>query len=171
MKMKDEFPLQHSMRSPSYKCYPCKRPRPMENILKIPKVYDTFLAEFPLCYGYLKKYVDHEAHLGFLDKVVEFYERAVHGVTYSADMWMHYYVFAINIYGDPDTIRRLFERGLAYVGTDYLSFPLCNKYIEYEFQQRQWSNLAMICIWILEHPNQQLDCYFRCGSKLLVGKK
>ncbi|XP_076942768.1 pre-mRNA-processing factor 39-1-like [Bidens hawaiensis] len=141
-----------------------------DNILKIRKVYDTFLAEFPLCYGYWKKYADHEARLGFLDKVVEVYERAVHGVTYSVDMWLHYCVFAINTYGDPDTVRRLFERGLAYVGTDYLSFPLWDKYIEYEFQQQQWSNLAMIYTRILEHPNQQLDRYFNSFRDLVASR-
>jgi hypothetical protein len=77
-----------------------------ENILKIRKVYDAFLAEFPLCYGYWKKYADHEAHLGSVDKVVEVYERAVQGVTYSVDMWLHYCIFAISTYGDPDTVRR-----------------------------------------------------------------
>ncbi|KAI3667991.1 hypothetical protein L6452_43062 [Arctium lappa] len=140
------------------------------NILKIRKVYDGFLAEFPLCYGYWKKYADHEARLGFLDKVVEVYERAVHGVTYSVDMWLHYCVFAINTYGDPDTVRRLFERGLAYVGTDYLSFPLWDKYIEYEYQQQHWSNLAMIYTRILEHPNQQLDRYFNSFRELVASR-
>lgn len=77
-----------------------------ENILKIRKVYDAFLAEFPLCYGYWKKYADHEAHLGSVDKVVEVYERAIQGVTYSVDMWLHYCIFAISTYGDPDTVRR-----------------------------------------------------------------
>ncbi|XP_054806483.1 pre-mRNA-processing factor 39-1-like isoform X2 [Prosopis cineraria] len=76
------------------------------NILKIRKVYDAFLAEFPLCYGYWKKYADHEARLGSIDKVVEVYERAVQGVTYSVDMWLHYCIFAITTYGDPDTVRR-----------------------------------------------------------------
>ncbi|KAI3515243.1 hypothetical protein L1887_14043 [Cichorium endivia] len=51
-----------------------------------------------------KKYDDHEARLGFLDKVVEVYERAVDGVTYSVDMWLHYCVFVINTYGDLDTV-------------------------------------------------------------------
>ncbi|KAK1426759.1 hypothetical protein QVD17_15439 [Tagetes erecta] len=138
------------------------------NILKVRKVYDTFLAEFPLCYGYWKKYADHEAQLGSMDKVVEVYERAVHGVTYSVDMWLHYCVFAINTYGDPDTVRRLFERGLAYVGTDYMSFPLWDKYVEYEYQQQQWSNLAMIYTRILEHPNQQLDRYFNSFRELVA---
>lgn len=76
------------------------------NILKIRKVYDAFLAEFPLCYGYWKKYADHEANLGSVDKVVEVYERAIQGVTYSVEIWLHYCMFAISTYGDPDTVRR-----------------------------------------------------------------
>ncbi|KAF5459420.1 hypothetical protein F2P56_023368 [Juglans regia] len=137
-----------------------------ENILKIRKAYDAFLAEFPLCYGYWKKYADHEAHLGSVEKVVEVYERAVQGVTYSVDIWLHYCIFAISTYGDPETIRRLFERGLAYVGTDYLSFTLWDKYIEYEYMQQEWGRLAMIYTRILEYPNQQLDRYFNSFKEL-----
>ncbi|XP_061343391.1 pre-mRNA-processing factor 39-1 isoform X2 [Gastrolobium bilobum] len=137
-----------------------------DNILKIRRVYDAFLAEFPLCYGYWKKYADHEARLGSVDKVVEVYERAVQGVTYSVDMWLHYCIFAISTYGDPDTVRRLFERGLAYVGADYLSFPLWDKYIEYEYVQQDWARLALIYTRILENPNQQLDRYFSSFKEL-----
>ncbi|KAL5996845.1 hypothetical protein ACLOJK_007767 [Asimina triloba] len=114
----------------------------LDNILKIRKVYDAFAAEFPLCYGYWKKYADHEARLGTVDKVVEVYERAVQAVTYSVEMWLHYCAFAISTYGDPDTVRRLFERGLAYVGTDYLSWPLWDKYIEYEYSLQDFKELA-----------------------------
>ncbi|KAM7521754.1 hypothetical protein LguiA_011656 [Lonicera macranthoides] len=141
-----------------------------DNIVKIRKVYDAFLAEFPLCYGYWKKYADHEARLGSIDKVVEVYERAVQGVTYSVDIWLHYCVFAISTYGDPDIIRRLFERGLTYVGTDYLSFPLWDKYIEYEYAQQDWSRLAMIYTRILENPNQQLDRYFTSFRELVASR-
>ncbi|ESQ36523.1 hypothetical protein EUTSA_v10006844mg [Eutrema salsugineum] len=137
-----------------------------DNIAKIRKVYDAFLVEFPLCYGYWKKYADHEARVGAMDKVVEVYERAVQGVTYSVDIWLHYCVFAINTYGDPDTIRRLFERGLVYVGTDFLASPLWDKYIEYEYMQQDWSRLAMIYTRILENPIQNLDRYFSSFKEL-----
>ncbi|KAF6156417.1 hypothetical protein GIB67_009075 [Kingdonia uniflora] len=137
-----------------------------ENVSKIQKIYDAFLAEFPLCYGYWKKYADHEARLGSIEKVVEVYERAVGAVTYSVDIWLHYCVFAISTYGDQDTVRRLFERGLAYVGTDYLSYPLWDKYIEYEFSQQEWCQLAMIYTRILENPSQQLDRYFNSFKEL-----
>ncbi|KAK9160262.1 hypothetical protein Syun_006603 [Stephania yunnanensis] len=138
----------------------CALLRNKGNIIKIRKIYDAFLAEFPLCYGYWKKYADHEGRLSSVEKVVEVYERGVEGVTYSVDIWLHYCMFAISTYGDPDTVRRLFERGLAYVGTDYLSYPLWDKYIEYEYSQQEWCRLAMIYTRILENPNQQLDRYF-----------
>lgn len=63
---------------------------------------------------------------------------------------------------------RLFERGLAYVGTDYLSFPLWDKYIEYEYMQQDWARLAMIYTRILENPNQQLDRYFNRWFHVLI---
>lgn len=140
------------------------------NILKIRKVYDAFLAEFPLCFGYWKKYADHEARLHSANEVLEVYERAILAVTYSVDIWLHYCVFAISIYEDPDIIRRLFERGLAYVGTDYLSYPLWDEYIRYEESQQAWSNLAMIYTRILEHPIQQLDRYFNCFKDLAASR-
>ncbi|KAI3973084.1 hypothetical protein MKX01_019742 [Papaver californicum] len=77
-------------------------------------------------------------------------------------------------YEDPVTVRsaisnfwwkegkcsRLFERGLAYAGTDYLSYPLWDKLIEYEYSQQEYGRLATIYAKVLESPNQQLDRYF-----------
>ncbi|KAG0465322.1 hypothetical protein HPP92_019486 [Vanilla planifolia] len=140
------------------------------NILKIRKVYDEFLVEFPLCFGYWKKYADHEARLGGANKVFEVYERSVLAVTYSVDIWLHYCIFAISTYEDPDIIRRLFERGLAYVGTDYLSYPLWDEYIRYEESLQAWSNLAMIYTRILENPIQQLDRYYNCFMELAASR-
>ncbi|KAM0871484.1 hypothetical protein ACQ4PT_039374 [Festuca glaucescens] len=140
------------------------------NILKIRKVYDAFLAEFPLCFGYWKKYADHEGHLDGVSKVIEVYERAVLAVTYSVDIWVNYCLFAISTYDDPDIIRRLFERGLAYVGSDFRSNTLWDEYIKYEESLQAWSHLAVIYTRILEHPVQQLDRYFNCLKELTTAR-
>jgi pre-mRNA-processing factor 39 len=76
------------------------------DITKLRKVYDAFLAEFPLCFGYWKKYADHEARLDGVEKTVEMYERAVLAVTYSVEIWVNYCQFAISAYDDPDIVRR-----------------------------------------------------------------
>ena len=54
---------------------------------------------------------------------------------------------------------RLFERGLAYVGTDYLSSPLWDEYIKYEYSQQAWTHVAMLYTRILESPIQHFDRY------------
>jgi hypothetical protein len=61
---------------------------------------------------------------------------------------------------------RLFDRGLAYVGTDYRSDLLWDEYIRYEESQQAWSNLAMIYTRILEHPIQQFDRYYNWYHKI-----
>lgn len=55
---------------------------------------------------------------------------------------------------------RLLERGVSYVGTDYLSPLLWDKYIEYEYLQQEWSRLAQIYTRILQIPLQNLDRYY-----------
>lgn len=77
-----------------------------ESIVKIEKAYDAFLGEFPLCYGYWKKYADHEAKLGTPEKIVDVYERAVKAVAYSVDIWMHYSAYAMEKFDNPEMIRR-----------------------------------------------------------------
>ncbi|KAH9325282.1 hypothetical protein KI387_005460, partial [Taxus chinensis] len=137
-----------------------------EDMEKICKVYDAFLAEFPLCYGYWKRYADHEALVGSTEKVFEVYERAVQAVTYSVDIWMHYCTFATSKFEDPNDARRLFERGLSFVRMDYLSHLLWDKYIEFEYSQQEWNCLAEIYTQILQIPIQQLDRYYESFKQL-----
>ncbi|CAK9216808.1 unnamed protein product [Sphagnum troendelagicum] len=138
----------------------------LDNILKIQAAYDTFLAEFPLCYGYWKKYADHEARLGTPEKIVEVYERAVKAVTYSVDIWMHFCTYAMEKFDDPEKTRRLFERGLTFVGTDYLSHLLWDKYIDFEYSQQEWSRLSQIYTRILQIPLNQLDRYYHSFKQI-----
>uniref|UniRef100_A0A6N2MZ43 Uncharacterized protein n=1 Tax=Salix viminalis TaxID=40686 RepID=A0A6N2MZ43_SALVM len=134
-------------------------------------------------------YADHEARLGFMDKVVEVYERAVLGsrtqwtfgciiaylpypcmriqrpleVLFSvSNLWNLCIDCAVSIFISTYVFWgiRLFERGLVYVGTDYLSYPLWDKYIEYEELRAEWGCVAMIYARILEIPNRKLDDYF-----------
>jgi pre-mRNA-processing factor 39 len=76
------------------------------DIEKIRHVYDTFLAEFPLCFGYWKKYADHELHHGNVSKVFEVYERAVQAVTHSVDIWVAYVAFAAERSHEPEETRK-----------------------------------------------------------------
>ena len=60
------------------------------DIGRIRQVYDAFLAEYPLCYGYWKKYADAEAKYVSLEEASLVYDRGVAAVPYSVDLWGHY---------------------------------------------------------------------------------
>lgn len=60
------------------------------DIGRIRQVYDAFLAEYPLCYGYWKKYADAEAKHVSLEEASIVYDRGVAAVPYSVDLWGHY---------------------------------------------------------------------------------
>ncbi|OVA01421.1 RNA-processing protein [Macleaya cordata] len=136
------------------------------DIEKICLVYDSFLSLFPLCYGYWKKYANHMANLCTVDKVVEVYERALQLATYSVHLWVDYCTFSTLLFEDPMDVRRLFERGISFVGKDYLCHLLWDKYIEFEYSQKQWSSLAHIYIRSLKFPTKKLNSYHDSFKKL-----
>ncbi|XP_072972909.1 uncharacterized protein [Typha angustifolia] len=136
------------------------------DIRVISLVYDTFLSQFPLCYGYWKKYATHKARLCMHKEVVEVYERAVLAATYSIDLWVSYCNFGMLAYEDPADIRRLYARGLSFVGRDYRCHLLWDKYIEFEYSQKQWSQLAHIYISTLRFPTKKLHSYYESFRKL-----
>ncbi|XP_026385225.1 uncharacterized protein LOC113280865 isoform X2 [Papaver somniferum] len=160
------------------------------DLSKIEAVYDAFLTEFPMCCGYWMKYVHHEACLGTLDKVEEVYERAIKFVAYSVDIWLHYCKFAVLNHRcfeavlklaklksksdvsevgvskyDANAVRRLFQRGLLHVGTNYVSFLLWNEYIKFEESLGERGHAAVIYKNLLAVPIKDRNSIFkRCSS-------
>ncbi|KAL9275886.1 Pre-mRNA-processing factor 39-2-like protein [Drosera capensis] len=72
-----------------------------DNIDKLSFTYEAFLSEYPLCYGYWRKYAKHKAHLCTLEEVVEVFERSVESAAYSVDVWVGYCTFGISCFEDP----------------------------------------------------------------------
>ncbi len=66
------------------------------DITKVRQVYDAFFSEYPLCFGYWKKYADAEQRHASVKMAVQVYERGVAAVSYSPDLWGHYAVFKQN---------------------------------------------------------------------------
>ena len=73
---------------------------------RIVEAFDMFLQEYPLCYGYWKKYADATMkHIGVV-AATDVYERGLAAVPYSVDLWSHYVTFRITKTSDDAyTIR------------------------------------------------------------------
>ena len=73
---------------------------------KITEVFNEFLTEYPLCYGYWKKYADAALKHYGVEASTEIYERGLGAIPYSVDLWSHYVTFRMTKSNDtPDMIR------------------------------------------------------------------
>uniref|UniRef100_A0A1D1YGQ0 Pre-mRNA-processing factor 39 n=1 Tax=Anthurium amnicola TaxID=1678845 RepID=A0A1D1YGQ0_9ARAE len=63
---------------------------------------------------------------------------------------------------------RLYERGLAFVGKDYLCSTLWDKCIEFEHSHKQWNHLVLIYIRSLRFPTKKLNSYYQSFKKLVA---
>ncbi|RYR16744.1 hypothetical protein Ahy_B03g061652 isoform B [Arachis hypogaea] len=77
-----------------------------DDMEKICLTYENFLSNFPLCFGYWRKYAAHMARLSTADKVLEVFEKAVLAATYSVGMWVDYCSFSMSAFEDPSDVRR-----------------------------------------------------------------
>lgn len=74
---------------------------------KIRQVYNAFLAEFPLCYGYWNKYAEYERLLtASVNTARSIYERALQLFPHSVDLWAHYCTLIAEHSEDLNEIRR-----------------------------------------------------------------
>lgn len=89
------------------------------------------------------------------------YERGIQSISYSVDLWSHYLTFQINKIGQlPEVVRSLFERGVAYIGHDYLSHLFWDKYFQFELDQREFRNLGDLYKRVMSLPIKELESYY-----------
>lgn len=97
--------------------------------------YDALLDEFPLCYGYWKRYADFELATGkgAVQRADALYERALVLGRYCVDLWSFYGTHATTHWANrADDVRALFERGAAYVGSDYAADAFWDRFVAFE---------------------------------------
>jgi pre-mRNA-processing factor 39 len=151
-------------------------------------VYESFLSNFPLCYGFWNKYADFEKKLGNADRARAVYERGLSVFPHSVDIWAHYCTFVAERSENLAEIRqcvhdacvvgsvcglhllisgsvvRLFERALSLVGNDALSGNIVwDKLIEFETSQEEFGRVAAVYARVLAVPLQVVTHYWeRC---------
>ncbi|KAI8614784.1 hypothetical protein BC830DRAFT_353194 [Chytriomyces sp. MP71] len=140
-------------------------------IASLRTVYDHFLAKFPLCFGYWKKYADAEMRIEGFTKATEVFERGVSAIHNSIDLWNHYCQFKVDKSSDDvEGIRTVFERAAQGVGYDFLSHTFWDKYIDYEEAKQQDARVFAILERIIRIPLHQYTRYFEKYSQLSASR-
>ncbi|CAH1760689.1 1715_t:CDS:10, partial [Entrophospora sp. SA101] len=132
-----------------------------ETIANMRNVFDQFLAKFPLCFGYWKKYADFEFMIQGPLEAEKIYERGVEAIPNSVDLWTQYCSFKIEHYPDDiEGIRGLFERGATRAGYDFLSHLFWEKYLEFEKSKEAYDCVLKILDRIIRIPMHQYAKFF-----------
>ncbi|KAJ3092554.1 hypothetical protein HK102_005834 [Quaeritorhiza haematococci] len=139
-----------------------------EDLTNLRSVYDHFLAKFPLCFGYWKKYADWEMAVEGPEKAEQIFERGVASIHNSVDLWTQYCSFQLEHSKDEEAIRGVFERGATAVGYDFLSHIFWDKYIEFEESKEHFGRVMAILERVIRIPLHQYARYFEKYSQLSV---
>ncbi|KAK9458074.1 hypothetical protein V1511DRAFT_25211 [Dipodascopsis uninucleata] len=131
-----------------------------EVIEKFRAVFDSFLARFPLLFGYWKRYADIEFAIGGSDVCELIYERAIAGIPNSVELWTCYCSFKMETCPDEDRIRDLFEMAANFIGLDFLSHPFWDKYIEFEERMDHPQLVCKILQRLVHIPLHQYARFF-----------
>ncbi|KAE8586435.1 hypothetical protein XENTR_v10021670 [Xenopus tropicalis] len=138
------------------------------------KAFDAFLAHYPYCYGYWKKYADLEKKNNNILEADEVYRRGIQAITLSVDLWMHYLNFLKETLdpADPETcltLRGTFEHAVVSAGLDFKSDKLWEMYINWETEQGNLSGVTSIYSRLLGIPTQYYSLHFQRFKEHIQG--
>ncbi|KAI8360944.1 hypothetical protein B0O80DRAFT_436309 [Mortierella sp. GBAus27b] len=135
---------------------------PPANISNVRTIYDAFLTQFPLCFGYWKKYSDLEFMARGEEGAVEIFERGVKSISNSVDLWVQYCSFVMDHKpDDQDAIERLFERGADAVGMDFMPHVFWDKFIAFYEEKQDYAKLATLMERIIKIPQHQYARFYQ----------
>lgn len=80
--------------------------RAQDDVNHIRSTYDAFFGEYPLCYGYWKKYAEAERRHGSNEAATAVYERGCAATPYSTDLWVAYAAFLLASDATTNAVRR-----------------------------------------------------------------
>lgn len=138
------------------------------------ELYEHFLCEFPLCWGYWKRLADLQTRMGGAETGLNVYVKALKLAPACVDLWVHYCQTASVSWSseDPeveDGLRQIFEKAVETVGTDWRAFPLWDLYMNFEEKHGRWKRLGALLRRAMVIPMEGLPAVRIRLRALVVG--
>ncbi|KAJ8099830.1 hypothetical protein POJ06DRAFT_254592 [Lipomyces tetrasporus] len=137
-----------------------------ETVEQIRILFDAFLRKFPLLFGYWKRYADIEFSIAGSDAAEIIYLHGIAGIPNSVDLWTGYCSFKMDTCPDEDEVRDLFDTAAEFVGNDFLSHTLWDKYIEFEERFERPDMVMQVLERVTRIPMHQYARYFERYTQL-----
>jgi len=111
---------------------------------QIERAFSSFLALYPYCYGYWKKYADQMKKLVSPESCNEIFEEGVAAIPLSVDLWTYFIHFIAEWkQEDPESIRLIYQRAVEACGKEFRSDKIWEAYVEWEKQNDKTKVLAV----------------------------
>lgn len=126
-------------------------------------VYAAFLDEFPLCWGFWKRYADILVQESGFKAGLCLYEDAVEsGAGACVELWINFCDTAVEAVSSDeafsiDDARDLFDRAVGAVGLDWHSGPLWEAYLDFEESNEDWNRVGALYLRVFSVPLGALD--------------
>ncbi|XP_068181965.1 pre-mRNA-processing factor 39 isoform X2 [Antennarius striatus] len=129
------------------------------------RALEAFLARYPLCYGYWKKFADLERREGLNIKAEEVCIQGLRVIPLSVDLWIHYInlllgTLDMNLPESHPRIRSVFENAVQAAGLDFHSDRLWDLYVEWEKEQGNMRNATAVLDRVLKVPTQLYNTHY-----------
>ncbi|XP_066505269.1 pre-mRNA-processing factor 39 [Hoplias malabaricus] len=126
---------------------------------------NAFLARYPLCYGYWKKFADLERRAGHNSKAEEVCVKGLKVIPLSVDLWIHYInlllgTLNMNLPESIQRIRSTFEEALNSAGWDWHSDRMWDLYAEWEKEQGNLNAMTSIYDRAMKVPTQLYSTHY-----------
>ncbi|CAB0011294.1 unnamed protein product, partial [Nesidiocoris tenuis] len=125
--------------------------------------YDCFLAMYPYCYGYWRKYAEYEKRQYSVDSesnCTRIYQKGLAAVPLSVDLWIHYLGHCKSIMGNNENLlREQFEQAVSKCGAEFRADRLWMLFIYWEMDNRHHQVLALFDR-MFQIPLQNLETHF-----------
>ncbi|KAI4904162.1 hypothetical protein NFI96_013819 [Prochilodus magdalenae] len=129
------------------------------------RALNAFLAIYPLCYGYWKKFADLERRAAHNSKAEEVCVRGLKVIPLSVDLWIHYINLLLGTLNmnSPESIERIrsvFEEAVAAAGWDWQSDRLWDLYAEWEKEQGDLKAMTAVYDRVMRVPTQLYSTHY-----------
>ncbi|KAI0237084.1 hypothetical protein L0F63_000573 [Massospora cicadina] len=127
------------------------------------QAYTGFLASYPLCYGYWKKFAD------FVYATEGPSARSRYAKSFP-DLWVYFLAFRMDQLHDKWVVRKAFKRGAEAIGIDFYSHPFWDKYLEFEQGLKNEDNVFGILSHVISIPMHQYAKYYEKYVAAIKGR-
>ncbi|XP_053735920.1 pre-mRNA-processing factor 39 [Synchiropus splendidus] len=129
------------------------------------KALAAFLDQYPLCYGYWKKFTDLQCRAGDNKKAEEVCLKGLRAIPLSVDLWIHYInlllgTLEMKLPESSQRIRGVFEEAVSAAGLEFRSDRLWDLYVEWEKEQGNTRNAAAVLERVLKVPTHLYNTHY-----------